>query len=75
MKMRLPRSSQNWVSLVGATIALISFSWLFFLFVISTIFNQGNTYLGLNYLYRAAGCTGNRFIADPGRYVVQDPEG
>lgn len=47
MKMRLPRSSQNWVSLVGATIALISFFMIVFLFVISTIFNQGNTYLGL----------------------------
>lgn len=47
MKLKLPHSSQNWISLVGATIALISFFMIVFLFVVSTIFNQGNTYLGL----------------------------
>jgi NapC/NirT cytochrome c family, N-terminal region len=47
MKIKLPQSSQNWISLVGATIALVSFFMIVFLFAISEILNQGNSYLGL----------------------------
>ncbi len=45
--MKLPDSTKNWISLTGATIALITFSMIVFLFVISSIFDHGNTYLGL----------------------------
>lgn len=47
MKLKLPASTQNWVSLIGATIAIIAFFMIVFLFVVSTIFNQGGSYLGL----------------------------
>ena len=47
MKLKLPHSTQNWISLVGATIALISFFMIVFLFVISLTFDQGNAYLGI----------------------------
>lgn len=47
MKLKLPDSSKNWISLAGATIAIITFSMIVFLFIISSIFDHGNTYLGL----------------------------
>jgi nitrate/TMAO reductase-like tetraheme cytochrome c subunit len=47
MKIKLPHSTSNWTSLVGATIALISFFMIIFLFAITTFFNQGSSYLGL----------------------------
>lgn len=50
MKMRnikLPQNFYNWTSIIGATIALISLFLIIFLFVISTIFNQGSSYLGV----------------------------
>jgi nitrate/TMAO reductase-like tetraheme cytochrome c subunit len=47
MKLKLPESSRNWLSLVGATISIISFSMIVFLFVISSFSGKGNTYLGL----------------------------
>lgn len=47
MKLKLPYSTQNWVSLIGATIAVISFFMIVFLFVVSTVFDMGSTYLGL----------------------------
>ena len=47
MKLKLPHSTQNWLSVVGATIALISLFMIIFLFVISSIFGQGGSYLGL----------------------------
>ncbi|MBX3009609.1 MAG: NapC/NirT family cytochrome c [Melioribacteraceae bacterium] len=47
MKLKFPHSSQNWISLIGATIALISFFMIVFLFVVDTFFEKGNTYLGL----------------------------
>ena len=46
MKLKLPHSTQNWVSLIGATIALISIFMIIFLFVI-TFTSGGGTYLGL----------------------------
>jgi hypothetical protein len=46
--MKLPQSFRNWTSLAGATIALISFSMIVFLFVISVLFERGGgSYLGL----------------------------
>lgn len=47
MKLKLPHSTQNWISLVGATIALISFFMIVFLFAISMFLDQGNPYLGI----------------------------
>ncbi len=47
MKLKLPYSSQNWVSLVGATIAIISLFMIIFLFVITAISEQERSYLGL----------------------------
>jgi len=47
MKLRLPDSAQNWISLVGATIALITLFLILFLFVISLLLGQGGLYLGL----------------------------
>jgi nitrate/TMAO reductase-like tetraheme cytochrome c subunit len=47
MKLKLPYSSQNWFSLIGATIAIISLFMIVFLFVIATLFEQEHSYLGL----------------------------
>lgn len=47
MKLKLPPSSQNWISLIGATIALISFFMIVFLFTVTVIFEQRAAYLGL----------------------------
>lgn len=47
MKLKLPRSAQNWVSLTGAIVALISCFMILFLFVISVVFGHGGVYLGL----------------------------
>jgi len=47
MKLKLPYSSQNWFSLIGATIAIISLFMIIFLFVIATVFEQQHSYLGL----------------------------
>ncbi|NOX88587.1 MAG: cytochrome C [Calditrichaeota bacterium] len=47
MRIKLPSSVRNWLSLVGATIALVSLFLIAFLFIISTIFEKQGTYLGL----------------------------
>ncbi len=47
MKIKLPRSSQNWISLIGATIALISLFMIIFLFAVTVILEQRAAYLGL----------------------------
>jgi hypothetical protein len=44
---RLPRTYYNWISIIGSTIALISLFMIVFLFVITTMFNQGSSYIGL----------------------------
>jgi nitrate/TMAO reductase-like tetraheme cytochrome c subunit len=46
-KLRLPSSFYNWTSIIGSTIAIISLFLIAFLFVITTIFNQGSSYLGI----------------------------
>jgi hypothetical protein len=45
--MKLPRSVNNWISLVGVTVAIVSLFMIVFLVVIATIFKQGSYYLGL----------------------------
>ncbi len=47
MKIKLPPSSQNWISLIGATIAVISFFMIVFLFSVTIVLEQRATYLGL----------------------------
>ena len=47
MKFKLPDSTRNWMSLIGATIALIGLFMIIFLLVVSMVFNQGGSYLGL----------------------------
>ncbi len=47
MKIKLPHSASNWISLIGATIALISLFMILFLFAITTFLNRGSSYLGL----------------------------
>jgi hypothetical protein len=45
--MKLPPSSKNWLTIIGAVIAVINLSLIILLFIISSIFNKGNTNLGL----------------------------
>ncbi len=47
MKFKLPRSSHNWITLIGAMIAFISFSMIVFLFTISVFWRDTHAYLGL----------------------------
>ncbi|WP_209319669.1 cytochrome c3 family protein [Ancylomarina longa] len=45
--MKLPKSFYNWTSILGASIAVLTFFLIVFFFVISVIFNQGSSYMGL----------------------------
>lgn len=45
--MKLPPSSKNWLTIIGFIIAVINLALIILLFIISTIFNKGNTNLGL----------------------------
>lgn len=45
--MKLPKSVYNWVTIIGAGLAIFNFVTIIFLAIISTIFNQGSSYLGL----------------------------
>ncbi|MFC2133012.1 NapC/NirT family cytochrome c [Bacteroidota bacterium] len=47
MKLKLPFSTHNWTSLIGATIALISLFMIIFLFAVSIFLEQGRSYIGL----------------------------
>ena len=50
--MKLPKAYYNWTSFIGTLIAIISLLLIVILFVISTIFDQGGSYLGL-FIYMA----------------------
>lgn len=45
--MKLPRSTKNWLTIIGAIIATINFLLIIVLFVLSTIFNSSNSNIGL----------------------------
>jgi hypothetical protein len=45
--MKLPQSTKNWLSIIGAITAVINFILIIILFVISTIFDKSNSNLGL----------------------------
>jgi nitrate/TMAO reductase-like tetraheme cytochrome c subunit len=45
--MKLPPSSKNWLTIIGSIVASVNLLLIVLLFAISTIFNKGNTNLGL----------------------------
>ncbi len=45
--MKLPRSLQNWISIIGASIAALNIIFIVFLFLITSIFDVGSSYVGL----------------------------
>jgi hypothetical protein len=45
--MKLPSSAKNWLTIIGAIIAGMNLALIVILFIISTIFNKGNSNLGL----------------------------
>lgn len=45
--MKLPPSSKNWLTIIGSIIAGINLLLIILLFIISTIFNKGNSNLGI----------------------------
>lgn len=45
--MKFPKSTYNWVSLSGVVIAIFSLFMIVFLFIVSTLFGDGSSYLGL----------------------------
>lgn len=45
--MKLPQSLRNWISIIGASIALLNFLFIVFLFIITLVFDVGSSYLGL----------------------------
>jgi hypothetical protein len=45
--MKLPKSAYNWLSVIGSVIAILNLALIVLLFIISSIFNQGSSYLGL----------------------------
>ncbi len=47
MKIRLPHSTQNWISIIGVIISLIALFMIIFLFVISSFSGGSRSYLGL----------------------------
>jgi hypothetical protein len=47
MKIKLPQSTHNWLSVTGAMIAVISFFMIVFLFIINVLFLEGSSYVGL----------------------------
>ena len=49
--MKLPGSIYNWTSLIGVVITIVSLFMIGFLLIISVVFDQGSSYLGLfNYI-------------------------
>ncbi|MEN8191546.1 MAG: NapC/NirT family cytochrome c [Bacteroidota bacterium] len=47
MKLKLPETTKNWLSLIGATISTVAILMIIFLLTVSLAFNQGGSYLGL----------------------------
>lgn len=45
--MKLPQSTKNWLTIIGAIIAFINLLLIIVLFIISSIFNKGSSSLGL----------------------------
>jgi hypothetical protein len=45
--MKLPRTTKNWLTIIGAIVAVINMLLIIVLFIISTIFKNANTNIGL----------------------------
>ncbi len=45
--MKLPQSLRNWISMIGATIAILNIVFIVFLLIITLIFDIGSSYIGL----------------------------
>jgi hypothetical protein len=45
--MKLPKTSRNWITIIGSLIAVLNLILIIILFIISTIFNKNDTNLGL----------------------------
>lgn len=45
--MKLPQSTKNWLSIIGSIIVIINLLLIILLFIISSIWDKSNTYLGL----------------------------
>ena len=45
--MKLPQSLRNWLSIIGAGIAILNLFLIGLLFIITLIFNVGSSYVGL----------------------------
>ncbi len=45
--MKLPKAYYNWMSLIGSLVAFVSLLMIIILFLISFVFDQGGSYLGL----------------------------
>jgi uncharacterized membrane protein len=45
--MKLPQSLRNWISIIGAVIAILNLFLIFLLFLITLIFDVGSSYVGL----------------------------
>ena len=45
--MHLPPSSKNWLTIIGAVVAVINLALILILFIISTVFEENDTNLGL----------------------------
>ncbi len=46
-RLQIPSSAKNWWTIIGATIASVAFFLILFLFIITSIFQERGTYLGL----------------------------
>lgn len=45
--MKLPQTLRNWISIIGASIAALNIVFIFFLFLITILFDVGSSYVGL----------------------------
>jgi hypothetical protein len=45
--MKFPKSAYNWITFIGAVIAVLTLGLILLLFAISAIFGQGSSYLGI----------------------------
>ncbi len=45
--MKLPQSVRNWISMIGASIAILNIIFIIFLLLVSFIFDVGSSYIGL----------------------------
>ncbi|MCK5457389.1 MAG: NapC/NirT family cytochrome c [Melioribacteraceae bacterium] len=47
MKIKLPETTKNWMSIIGATISIVALFIIVFLLALTILFDRGGSYLGL----------------------------